>query len=268
MSLLSVSSLSAAYGSTSILKDISFAADSGTIVGILGENASGKTTLFKSIAGILPHSGSCELNGRRIEGLSARQIARLCSYIPQRSGISIEISALDVVLMGFNPRLRLLEQPGPAMIERARKTLASVGLGGLEEKNYLSLSEGQKQLCILARTLVSDAALLLLDEPESALDFRYRHRMLQILRQWIDEGERCAVVSLHDPMLALNSCDRILLLHGGTIAGEIHPGADDLQEIEEKLSMVYGCVSLHRLNDRSGNSRFAMLMEEAKPWNP
>ena len=162
--------------------------------------------------GILPHQGACLLEDSPLEGLSPRKLARLCSYIPQRSGIAIDISALDVVLMGFNPHLGLLEHPGASMRQSAIQALELVGLVGRGEDNYLTLSEGQKQLCILARTLVSDSKLLLLDEPESALDFRFRHQMLSLLRNWVTSRNRSAVVSLHDPTLALNFCDKLLLL--------------------------------------------------------
>ena len=122
-------------------------------------------------------------------------MARLVGYIPQRSGISIDISVLDVVLMGFNPRLGLLERPGRKMQDLAAQALEQVGLGGREQSNYLCLSEGQKQLCILARTLVSGSRLLLLDEPESALDFRYRHRMFNLLKAWVAQEKRAVVVT-------------------------------------------------------------------------
>lgn len=268
MSMLLVKNLSAGYGGADIVKNINFTLESGCLMGILGANGSGKTTLLKGVCGILPHRGSCTLDETVLEKLSPRQLARGCSYIPQRSGISIDVSALDVVLMGFNPQLGLLEHPDSAMRDAAQQMLERVGLGGREEDNYLTLSEGQKQLCILARTLVANSKLLLLDEPESALDFRYRHRMLEIIKQWITEGDRAAVVALHDPMLALNCCDMLLLLCDGQIIDTISPQKDELQEMEEKLTKLYGAVSLVTCKDRTGTEHLVMLKErEEKPWS-
>ena len=165
MSFFSVNGLCAGYEKGRVFADVSFELSSGVLMGILGANGSGKTTLLKAICGILPHEGTCVLDGTMLEGLSARSIAKICSYIPQRSGITIDISVLDVVLMGFNPWLGLLERPNARMYEAAVHALGQVGLAGREEENYLHLSEGQKQLCILARTLVTQSKLLLLDEP-------------------------------------------------------------------------------------------------------
>ena len=263
MSFFCADSITAGYGKTDILQNLSFCLEKGTMVGVLGANGSGKTTLLKSVCGILPHGGSCTLEETALETLSPRQLARLISYIPQRSGIRIDISALDVVLMGFNPRLGLLEQPTQAMVEHAYTALAQVGLGGREQTNYLHLSEGQKQLCILARTLVSDCKLLLLDEPESALDFRFRHRMLDLLRSWISENQISALVSLHDPLLALNYCDKLLLLSDGTLIGELLPRSHSLPEMEMLLAQVYGPVSLQRCKNHSGKDILVMLKEDA-----
>ena len=232
-------------------------------MGILGANGSGKTTLIKAICGILPHEGSCRLDDTVLEELSPRQIAKLVSYIPQRSGISIDISVLDVVLMGFNPQLKLLEQPTKEMADAAMAALACVGMAGMENKNYLHLSEGQKQLCILARTIVSESRLLVLDEPESALDFRHRGCMLDIIRNWTAAKQGCAVVTLHDPMLALNDCDKLTLLKNGEILGILSPKEDSLEKMEQMLSMVYGPVSLQVCTNRSGKKLLTMLREEA-----
>ena len=172
MNFFTVNHLTAGYGSKSVLKDISFSLDRGCLLGILGANGSGKTTLLKALCNLLPHEGSCTLEGTPLEKLKPAQMAKLCGYIPQRSGISLHISALDVVLMGFNPHLGLLERPTAAMKTQALRMLALTGLEGKEASDYLTLSEGQKQLCILARTLCTGSRLLFLDEPESALDFR------------------------------------------------------------------------------------------------
>ena len=94
-----------------------------------------------------------------------------------------------------------------------------MGLVGREEENYLHLSEGQKQLCILARTLVSGGGLLLLDEPESALDLRYRSRMLGLLQSWVRQGRRAALVGAARPGPGLNGCDRLVILAEGRVRG-------------------------------------------------
>jgi len=109
--ILSVSEISAGYGKKNIISNVSFSVDEHSVVGLLGANGCGKTTLLKAVCGIIQCSGKIEICGQNTNTLNERQLARLCSYIPQRSGISIDISALDVVLMGFNPELKLLESP-------------------------------------------------------------------------------------------------------------------------------------------------------------
>lgn len=265
MSYFKVTDLTVGYGGKMIVNDVSFAVERGELTGILGANGSGKTTFLKAICNILPHEGMCEMHKAqgmtKLESLSAKELARLCSYIPQRSGISIDISVLDVVLMGCNPKLGILERPNKEMRERASEILKIVGLPGKEEMNYQFLSEGQKQLCILARTLMQDAKLLLLDEPESSLDLRYRYHMLEILRKSLKEGESSAVVALHDPALALNYCDRLLLFSEGRIVGEMIPAKDSPEEMERKLMQIYGPVSLHRYEDRAGHMQLVMIKE-------
>jgi iron complex transport system ATP-binding protein len=148
------------------------------------------------------------------------------------------------------------------MILEAKAALDQVGLGGKAEENYLHLSEGQKQLCILARTLVSGSRLLLLDEPESALDFRHRYRMLDMIRSWIQSTQGGAVVTLHDPILALNYCDNLMLLKNGELLDILSPKEDSLEKMEQALSRIYGSVSLQLCRSRSGREMLTMLKED------
>ena len=261
MSSFHVNGLCAGYGDKRVIDRLSFSLESGRLMGVLGANGSGKTTLIRSICGILRHEGECTLEGVRLEGLSPRRLSRLCSYIPQRSGITIDISALDVVLMGFNPQLGLLAHPTSAMKQQALDALALAGIGDMAQRNYMHLSEGQKQLCILARTLVTQGRLLLLDEPESALDFRFRYHMLDVIRRWVVGESRFALVALHDPMLALNDCDELLLLKDGRSLGVIRPQSDPFDRMEEMLCELYGPVSLTRCADKSGRTHIIMLHE-------
>lgn len=261
MSYFSAESLCVGYGMHPIIENCSFSLESGCVAGILGANGSGKTTLLRAVCGILPHDGRCTLDGCTLESLSSRSIANLCAYIPQRSGISIDIPVIDVVLMGFHAKLGILAHPTAHMRQAASAALETVGLGGMEERNYLHLSEGQKQLCIFARTLVTDCRMLILDEPESALDFRLRYRMLALLRQWISDRGGCALIALHDPVLALNCCDRLLFLSEGRIVGAVSPASDPKHETERWLSSVYGPVELSRCVSRAGTEQWVMLRD-------
>lgn len=262
MSFFAVEGLAAGYGGQQILAGVDFTLEAGKLYGVLGANGSGKTTLLKAACGILPHRGRCLLEGQALENQSVRQRARQCGYIPQRSGIGIDLSALEVVLMGFNPQLGLLERPCAAMQAKARDALRQVGLADRAEENYQHFSEGQKQLCLLARTLASEARLLFLDEPESALDFQHRHRLLALLRGWAGRGERAALVALHDPSLALNGCDGLLVLADGRVQTTLCPEIDDLGTIEAALQMLYGPVSVQRCQNRAGKPQLVLLKEE------
>lgn len=213
---LCVQDLTVRYGTAAVLQGVSFSVPvSGQLIGLLGVNGSGKTTLLKAAAGLLPHTGQCLLDGVPLESLSTRRLAQTVSYIPQQSGISVSLSAREVVLMGFNPRLGVLQSPTAAMRAAADEALRTVGLADKAGQDYLTLSGGEKQLCILARTIAEDAPLLLLDEPDSALDLANRSRMTALLAQLVHTGGKTALVCLHDPALALDSCDILVVLQGG-----------------------------------------------------
>ena len=164
--------------------------------------------------------------------------------------------------MGFNPKLGILEHPTKKMKELAVEALRKVGLFCGEETNYLHLSEGQKQLCILARTLVSESKLLLLDEPESALDFRFRNQILELLKNRVESKKSSAVVTLHDPVLALNFCDKLLLFSDGCVLGTIEPKKDSIEKMEQMLGAIYGNISLQRCKNRKGEEQIVMLKED------
>lgn len=260
-SFFSAEHVSAGYGSRIILNDISFSLQQGTLTGLLGANGCGKTTLLKSLCGLLPHTGTCSLNGKILETLTGRQVARHISYIPQKSGISVSLPALDVVLMGFHPVLKLLEHPSRGQRETALTALDMVGLKDRFTQDFLTLSEGQKQLCILARTLVEHTKLLLLDEPDSALDFQNRYRILHTLRTLIADEGKAALLCLHDPSLALDFCDQLLLLKDGCCIGALHPGIDSLSDMEYALKKIYGPLTLQQHMDSRGQRRIVMLSE-------
>lgn len=261
MSLIEIKNISAGYGKVSVIEEVSIDIEAGELVGVLGANGSGKSTFVKAICGILPHAGSVSVDGEEIEKLGQKAIAKKISYVPQRSGVSLDISVIDVVMMGFNPRLKIFENPGRDMYEKALEVIGLVGLSGLEKHNFLQLSEGQKQLVIFARAMVGQGAFLVMDEPESALDFGIRQQMMSNVKKWVNEGNRAGLIVLHDTMLALNNCDRIILIKDKKIVGCIAPKTDTIDEMEEKLRLIYGEISLVKTRSKSGDERIIMLSE-------
>lgn len=251
--------LTVSFGTRHVVQNMSFSLEKNTLTGLLGANGCGKTTLLRAICGHLPHTGVCRLEGEVLEQLHTRQLARRISYIPQRSGISISLPVLEVVLMGYHPVLGLLQNPSAQQKKAALRALEETGLAGMQDRDYLTLSEGQKQLCILARTLVEDTGLLLLDEPDSALDFPHRYQILGNLKKLVRDGGRAGLLCLHDPTLAFAFCDQILLMKEGRCTASLHPGTDSLASMQEALAQIYGPVFLTGCRDPLGRERLVLL---------
>ena len=261
MSDFSISNITAGYGKEIVIENISFDINEGELIGILGANGSGKSTLVKAICNILSHEGNVTIGGEVVEKLKVANVANLISYIPQHSGISIDISVLDVVMMGYNARLKLLQRPSKGMVSNAKAILTDLGLEEIIDSNYMLLSEGQKQLVILARALVSNGKLLIMDEPESALDFNVRYKMINFVKKWIGAGKRAGLIILHDTMLALNSCDKLILLKDKGILDVIDMHSSSLDDMQKKLSKIYGDISLVRNKDKNGKDHIVMVYD-------
>lgn len=273
---LTVKNFSAGYafqkrnGSNAVVKNVSFSLDSGTLTALIGANGCGKSTLLKGICKLIPSSGSILLqesahgNVSRqatsanthsdeisipLHQLATRRLARLISYIPQRSGITVSLPVLDIVMMGFHPYLGLLEPPGKLHREKALTALETVGLADKKDQDFLTLSEGQKQLCILARTLVQNTCLLLFDEPDSALDFSNRQLLIRLIREVICSRRKTGLLVLHDINLALDYCDQLLLMKDGEVIRTLYPKIDSEKKLSKALSEICGNVEVFRRDE-------------------
>jgi len=253
--------VSAGYGEKEIIHDICFEIEPHSLTALIGPNGCGKTTLLKCIVNLLDYQGNCLFEGEELSELSVRKLAQKISYIPQRSGIHVSMSVLDVVLMGFNPVLKFLEHPGRKQIERAKAAIASVGLSEYMKKDYLTLSEGQKQLVLLARTMIEDTKLLILDEPDSALDFQNRYRIINLLKQMTEREEKSGILCIHDPVIALEFAQQIVVMKDGKVIDILHPQADSLEKMEKSLRKIYGNVTLNKCIDGKGHTHIVLLWE-------
>jgi iron complex transport system ATP-binding protein len=244
--LLCLENVSAGYGEKTIVSNVSFELNQGEFFALLGLNGCGKTTLLKAISGLIPlESGTCRIQGLDCSGLYEYERARYISYIPQRHSKLRGITVMDAVMMGFYPKQSFFEFYTDTHRAAALDTLEKMGLGPLAGEDFSKLSEGQKQLVILARTLIQNTPLMLMDEPDSALDFQNRNRILVKIRQFIQSERKAGLVSLHDPSLALAYCDRLILMHNGKIISDISPGSTSMADIEMSLSAIYGGITLH-----------------------
>lgn len=250
---LKVNNLSVSYGENKVLGGLLFSVKGG-LSAVIGKNGCGKTTLLKAVACLIKSTGDITLGETDVVSLSLRQRARLISYIPQKTGVSEEMSVEDVVASAFNARLSVFDNPSSKQRQRANNALKTVGLGDIGQRNYSSLSAGQQQLCILARTIVEDTRLWLLDEPDSALDITNRYSVMKLLSKTAEEKGVTGLVSLHDPNLALEYCETIIAIADGKCAGIINTRKDSREHIEKVLQNAYGDV---RLLDADG--RFAVF---------
>ncbi len=242
--------INASYNGRQVLFDVSLSVEKGSLTGLLGANSSGKSTLLKAICSLVGSYKSCMVNGQNIRPLSNKRRSQLISYIPQRPSVSFSLSVTDIVMMGFNPYLPILSQPDKSMYQKAYEALKTVGLFERRDDDFLSLSEGQKQLCILARTIVQNTPVMLLDEPDSALDFSNRRLLIKTVKSITETLGKAAVLCSHDPILSLEFCDKIILLSNGRISDIIYPKTDSEETLSTALSKIYSNVTVFRYKDK------------------
>jgi len=247
---LSVQNLSFDYGKTSILKDIQFSLQSGEVLGIIGPNGAGKSTIVKLLTRILKaKTGSISLNNQDITKLSRLELAKHIAVVPQASDLPEAFTAQEIVMMGRTPHLGFLTNESEAdyalvekMMKRtdtwkfAERSIDSLDTWKFAERSIDSLSGGEKQRVLLARALVQEPKYLLLDEPTNHLDLRYQVEVLQYVQAEVKQGVGALVV-LHDLNLAARACQRILVLHNGSIVAQGKPNEILTTEL---IQNVYG----------------------------
>ncbi len=235
--MIRAESLSFSYGSHAVLKNVSFEVEAGEFLSILGSNGVGKSTLFRCILGLLPgYEGEVYLGGKNIRTLSVREMAGLAAYIPQHTSSVYNFSVEDIVLMGATAALSPFRSPGKKEKERAVQAMEKVGIAGLKDRCFHHLSGGEKQLAVLARALVQDARILMLDEPTASLDFANQLHVLTVVRELSREGYTI-VQTTHDPEHAYAFSDRILTLKDGEV---FRAGRPEEVIVPDVISELYG----------------------------
>jgi iron complex transport system ATP-binding protein len=216
-------SVAASVGGKTILRGIDFSVPPGEIVGLVGRNGVGKTTLLRLASRVLEtQSGRVLLGGEEIESLSRRVLAQRIALVPQDMHVPFPFRVGELVLMGRAPHQSLIGLESEHDAELASAALRRLGIEALEDRSITTLSGGERQMVLFARALVQDPEVLLLDEPTAFLDLKHRVEVLREVRAFAESGGAALVVS-HDLSLAARSCDRVVLLGEGHIVAAGSP---------------------------------------------
>ena len=222
--MLEIRDLTLAYGERVALRDVSLSLARGELLGVVGPNASGKSSLIRAITRVVPLlRGGVWLEGSPVRDLSQRELALRVAVVPQNPYLPEAFTALEVVLMGRTPHLGLLQSEGRADVAAVRRALEQTDAWDLSARRIGELSGGERQRVVVARALAQETPLLLLDEPTAHLDVGHQAAVLNLVR-WLCRSEGKAVLAVvHDLTLAAQYCDRLAMLSEGRLVATGSP---------------------------------------------
>lgn len=238
---LKVENLSVDLGKEPIVKNCSIYANKGEFVGIIGPNGSGKSTILKTIYGINKEkSGVIYIDGKELSKMKVKDIAKRIGVLGQFNDFSFDIKVKDMVLMGRSPHKGFLESDNKNDFNIVNESLKKVEMLEHSERNFLSLSGGEKQRVLLARALAQDVKILILDEPTNHLDIKYQIQILNIVKKL----GITVLVALHDLNIAAAYCDRLYIMKDGNIKAVGKPKEVLTEEIIKEVYEV--CSVVHK----------------------
>jgi len=212
MTSIEAHNLTIGYGAVRIAGALDLVVEPGSVTCLLGPNGIGKTTLFKTLLGLIPPlSGSVKIGGDDVAALSRETIARRIAYVPQAQIAEFTYTVLDLVVMGRTAHLGPFGAPRPADYAAAMAALDKLGIAQLSERDSTRISGGQRQLALIARALAQQAPVIVMDEPTASLDLGNRIRVLDTIRGLAGSG-LAVVLSTHEPEHAFVVADRVAIL--------------------------------------------------------
>ena len=220
---ISAQGLSYEVQAQTLLDSVDLQAGRGEFLGLIGPNGAGKSTLLRAISGILGYrEGTVRLDGADLRSLSSKDIAAGLALVPQIAPYTHGFTSIELVLMGRYPHLGRFQIEGREDDRIAREAMRLTEIEQFADRTLDTLSGGERQRVFVSRALAQQPRVLLLDEPTANLDVLHQLKVLDLVRQLVDDG-LTAVAAIHDLNMAARYCDRLVLLSGGRVLAEGSP---------------------------------------------
>lgn len=235
--LLSTQQLSIGYPRRTLARDISFSVNQGESIAVLGPNGCGKSTLFRTLLGLCPAiSGEVQLNGKSIHHMPSHTIARQIAYVPQINGSTFDFTVIEVVEMARVPHVAWHAKPNASDRKNAIDALDKVGMADFSQRRFVELSGGERQLVMIARSLASEAKIILMDEPTASLDFGNQLRVRDMINA-LKTQNVSVIFTTHHPDEALQCATRTLAIDR---QGGVHLGETKALLTTDFIAQLYG----------------------------
>jgi len=244
MAKIEVQNIHLGYSRKEIVKDVTFQVTPGEMVGLIGPNGCGKSTIIRSLSRIItPYGGRILLDGQEIASIPRQELARILGVVPQMPLLPSAFTAFEVVLMGRNPHLGLFQYEGQRELDIAWRAMEQTMTLHLARQRVGELSGGEIQCLLIARVLTQETKTILLDEPTANLDIGRQIEIFNLIKNLCLDNNVAVLAAIHDLNLASQYCNRLVLINNGQVHAQGTPAevitAQNIKEVYGADSCVY-----------------------------
>lgn len=251
--LMALRDVAVGYGAHTIVENINFTLQKGEITLLLGENGGGKSTLLKTLLQLIPPlSGRIELLERALQHWRRQTLAKTVGYVPQNHQGIFPFTAEEIVLMGRTPYLAWNRTPKQQDLDKVHAQFERLGITALLYRDYRQLSGGERQLVLIARALVQEPQILIMDEPTASLDFGNELRLLKAIEALSKSGMALCITT-HNPQQAYELADQVLLLNQGRLLAAGRP---------EEVMTPHNLAKIYQVTPAALQARLPFLQQK------